>query len=595
MTTTRLVVPGEGSVANANTTVASNEAYTADSFDKEIFLEPGATLTLAPTPAPGKTVLVVAVGADASVAGGAHPISGGDLFLSANTMVTFVFDTTNKWIPSTSVAFPAPSEGQEPAWFLDGQNVTGNASDLNNGTTPATPLRTHAALEKRLNGVTILPPVVLVPVPFPPFAIPLRPWTVFVMSNLPITDPVGLQCTFGPDVIPQYIGLAAATISSGTFTAVNPTAVALRRATSSAMTVTDSARAGLPWEPHQRIRTASGKISFVAENLLPDQCATLEFSIPAPYPFPSVSMTAPLVGETYFVESLTELALKSDFLTRFSGTSGRPPTLPVSTSFIQPVIGFKDIHVVNSDNAWVILDTTLMQFTSCRINPMITYLNSACTFKSTAFLNGGNFIGGSHTILGGGAFETGGAGFVVTSTIEMILGGAGLYRVDADAMCYGGPSWHLNTSGVLLGGFLATFKATAKGTHAAAGFGMSNPPGATFSGGNAIGFGGSRFWGSGNAKKGAYIYPGATMHWGDHAVPSQLVPTCTGALGEFSSGLTSDNDSTAINPASDPPVYELKQTNVWSQLAVAVGLGGFGGTAINATSGSRVASATRDV
>jgi len=497
---------------------------------------------------------------------------------------------------ATEVALLAAAPLQ-PVWYIDGQNVSGNASDTNDGASVATPLLTHTELERRLRGQTILPPIVMTPVPFPPFSIGLRPWTVFIMSNLPVTDPVGLQCTFGPDVMPRYIGLATVVTSSGTFAAVNATAAAARRAANSVMTVTDVARAGLPWELYQRIRITGGprvgSIAFVAENLGADQCATLEFARPAPYPFyaaPLTSLIAPAATDPYVVESLTQIALKSDWNQTFTGNS----TTVLSAL---PVIGFKDIKVVNSTNGLQALKGVVMAFEGCQINPNAVFNDTVCTFKSTAFLNAAFFLGGVNTILSGGAFESGGGAGVPGYTVEMFLSNGALMRVDADAMCYGGPSWHLSNGALAFTALLATFKATAKASHAASGFGMSLPPAASWAGGNQIGFGFSRFWGSGNANKGAYVYPGATMHWGDPAFPAtSLVPTCTGTLGDFSSGLTTDNVSTTIDPAADPPVWLPKRTNSWAELNNPLpSATAFGGTAINAIAGSRITIATKDL
>lgn len=599
MTTTHLVTPGEGSVSNANTTVRTNVNYTADSMDKVIFLESGATLTLAPNPSQGKTILVVAVGAVAAVLGGAFPIAGGNLSLPKDSSVLLAFDTENVWVPSTQ-SEGTSTAGQNPLWFIDEQNITGNASDLNNGTTPATPLLTHTELEKRLEGELILPPAVLtpIPVPFPPFFIlvPLRPWTVILLSNCTTANPAGLQVTFGPDVLPQYLGFATTPSSSGTFTAVTEK----KRATNTPYSVTDTARGGTPWEQYKRIRitasvnpTSVGAISFVAENTVPNECVTLDWAVPDPYPFQGVTEIIPAVGDAYVVENLTELTLKSDWNQNFVGNS---LFVPIA------IVGFKNIKVTNSSAGLALLRDVAMMFGSCQINPHLLAFQSAIYFKSSALLNSGTFSGGVTYIISGGAFEAGGGGAAsaVVPSFEVFSSGGGFMFVDADAGCYGGPSWHLDSGANLLAGFLSTFKATIKPGHVGgSGHGVNNPAACNFILGIHNLYGGSRLWGSGNAGKGVYGQPGSTMAWRDPAhAGTQLVPTIEGAGGpganDFALGLLTNTTSTRIDPAAATPAWLSKIPNTWATLNSPIAAPGFAGTAIDAASGARITEATTD-
>jgi len=570
-------------------------------MDKVVFLESGATLTLATNPSQGKTLLVIAVGEVAAVLGGAFPITGGNLSLPKDSSVMLVFDTANAWVPSTQ-SEGTSTAGQEPAWFIDEQNGTGNASDANSGTTAAAPLLTHTELERRLKGAFILPPTVSIPVPFPPFALVLRPWTCTLLSNCTTANPAGLQCTFGPDCIPQYVTPTATATSSGTFTGVVGGGGAVKRATNQRYEMTDAARIA-PWEVKQRIRITSGPrtgaIAYIAEDLGGGTCVTSDWSIPIPYPFRGVTEITPVAGvDTYAVERLTEIALKGDWEIYRSGQNLVSPGVVGFVSL--PYVGFTSLKIVNTPNS-VTAFTNLspMLFNKCQINPHFFAFTCAFTLNNTALLNGANFsTGGLHFMISGAVFDSGipagtagSGGNSFGLTRELYVSQGAVLNVDADAMCYGGPEWHVGAaSSILVGGFMAAFKAVAKAGHPT-GFGMKVTPGCLVAFENR-GLGGSRFWGNLNSKKGIYIEPLCTVAWG--AVPAtDLVPTVTGLTGvnrDFAIGLQTNEMSTTIDDAADPPVYLQKISNTWLALDTPAAIAGvaFGGNAIDAVGGGRI-------
>jgi hypothetical protein len=97
----------------------------------------------------------------------------------------------------------------QAGFFIDAS--TGD--DKNDGATPATALRTHAELERRIDaGGNLLSP---------PISAGQKITTVNILTDLPDTDPINLDgVVLGEDVLLHYKGGIASTDRSGTFTDV---------------------------------------------------------------------------------------------------------------------------------------------------------------------------------------------------------------------------------------------------------------------------------------------------------------------------------------------------------------------------------------
>jgi len=224
----------------------------------------------------------------------------------------------------------------------------------------------------------------------------------------------------------------------------------------------------------------------------------------------------------------------------------------------------------------------------CQISPNLLLFDSAFIFQSTAFLNGADFAGGGQYFMrSGGVFAKGGGGFSITGFTEMFITEATLFFADNDACCYGGPEWHIGVGGsFFFGGFVSTFKSVAK-PFTASGHGMQILSGCTALFGLSSG---SRFWGSGNAKKGVHVQAGGILAWGNGSPLNSLVPTVTGVAGDFAIGPLANVSSTTVDPAADPPVWLAKIANTWANLDTPAPIAAvaFGGNAIDALGGGRI-------
>ena len=195
-----------------------------------------------------------------------------------------------------------PGAESQSDWWIDAVN----GSDANAGSTPLTPLRTHAEIERRWGRYPILTP------PYDP-AVFARRVTIHIMSDLPVTDPINLDVSLVQDVVVYYVGEGQRLIATGTFTAVtnkNP-------ATNQAFELTDATKAAGFWTANlgMRVRITSAgprlnAYAWVAREVAAGAFRPSDPSIPnAMTPGPAyqflalgVVPTTPVVGDAYALE-----------------------------------------------------------------------------------------------------------------------------------------------------------------------------------------------------------------------------------------------------------------------------------------------------
>lgn len=493
-------------------------------------------------------------------------------------------------IPQNDTPGDGNNYAAEPLWFIDEQNVTGNASNFNNGTTPLTPLLTYTELTRRTEGLTIVPPL----------AGPVRPWTVIFLSKSTTANPANLRCIFGPNVLPQHKGMGTTVLSSGTFTGVTSAAsLDLMRSTNTLPTVTDTARV-TPWEEMSIIRITApparaGFQAVIAKNIAAPpaaQCTTFPWQLPSAYPVQGITeILAPVAGDTYEVLEFTDVMLGDAWDVKGTGNS---------QVFPFPNVGWTDIKIIQLPKVGPLTgsgttSSTGMMFVSCTIDPLVFVLNGSWTLQSTVCRNGIAFVGGAglNTVLGGGAFNKGDAftfGFPGGGITNL---GGGLLFVDNDAVCYGGNGWHNGAGTTGYFGNVAAFNCQDNGIdlHCSGTINLFGPKG------------GHKLWGSSNVGQGMQIHLGGTVFWGTPAPNNPItpfndpyVPSIGGTVGDLAIGyggvFGAGPPLTTIDPGSASFAYLANGpagiAKTWAMLNTVIGSGGFGGNAMNPQGGGGI-------
>jgi len=409
--------------------------------------------------------------------------------------------------------------------------MTGN--DSNNGATPATALRSLAALNSRLSNQNAASPV-----------------TVNLQTDFPPSDPLFVD-NFNGTL--NVIGTRKP-IRTGTITGFSP----VNRATNSETRITDVAV--LDWTPDlalvtgRRVRnTKAGpnldQIVYVADNVGAGVAST-----DVPYDINlNEGVFAP--GDTYVVEEVTRLTIQT------ISSSGQISNFPFGTA------NFNDVHVEG-----ILVETNLG---SC----FVAY--TACHFDALPVVSGDLDIqivkcSGSQGIisLGGNARVYSGLWGPNTTDRGCIIsaGPSGLTTVDYDATAWGG-SIKLECGSMAVGLGAAfncpLFNGSGAGVQIAAGnVQVENLPSGSFAlypFNNAT----CALYGKGNAEQGIAIGSGSLMSWRD------TLPAITGALGDFK--LSAGGRERAFNEAAG--VYSAVIAPTWAKMATTVAGGGFGGNA----------------
>jgi hypothetical protein len=454
-------------------------------------------------------------------------------------------------------------------WYIDA--VTG--SDTNDGLTPATALQTHAELECRYEGNLALPPEEIFDGPFGPT--PIRPVRVTFLTDLPSSDPVGLQTTLGPDVVFLYSAAATITRTSNIAAFSNYSRTAVQKT----QTFTDAGFAPGDFLEHVRLRISSGPragaVAYLAGDLGAGEVATLNWAIPSSAPFPGVTPIVPQDGDEFVVETLVSFTLKGDWLVGRSANS---------TAFSLVGICFTDLEFSDATPAAVTLingrsagGLTFQTF-GCRVRPYFIIAEAYSFHSNSAFLRAVCMHNGFNFLLGGGAFDIGPqpGGDIGRPHCVNVEFGAGVI-LDLDFMCYGGPAIIVSESYCYVG-TAAVFGAKAlpfgEGIIPTTGFGITLY---TFGTMQCHPFftGDAKLWGDQNESKGVLVDSTSAFKWDGFNLPS-----ITGLAGvnkdwalDGDTAATTYEESTTTD--GDPPAYVTYRPNLWANLALSIGSGGF--------------------
>ena len=407
--------------------------------------------------------------------------------------------------------------------------------------------------------------------------LPVHPVRVILLSDLPSSDPIGLNLTLGPDVV--FLYEAAPTVQrAGTIAAITPK----NRALNQPYEITDPGI--LPGELYMRLRIDSGPragaIAYIAEILGGGVAVTSDWSIPNPAPLPGVTPVLPQAGDTYVVESFVLATMKGNWDVGTSGNSQSFQYVGVSWTNIEFRAETPGVFDMQGSGGGGVT----YQFHGCRIQPYGIFNDTYTFLVNSAALRGVCFHGGFDFILGGATFDIGPQGPPFGGDIgrphcinhEFAAG----VLIDNDHMCYGGPALIISESYSYCG-LVSVFKAQPTnigfGPLPTTGYGatlytygtLQNHPFFTDD---------AALWGKDNAVKGVLCDTTSALKWdGFH------LPTITGLVGsnDYSVGVSNPTElptfdqSTTVDLTLVPPMFTTLRNNSWVNLVNPIAAGGF--------------------
>lgn len=456
---------------------------------------------------------------------------------------------------------------------------TGN--DANNGLTSGTALQTHAELYRRIKGKIVLPPPNAA-------AFDNRILTVHLLSDLPDTDPVNIDCLIGQDVNIHYKGGVKSTLRSGTITSI----VAMNPGSNQAFQMTDSALPGT-WTDllAQRIRitTAGARINtimWVAKDLGTKQCRTSTPAIPSIY-YPAsiadygesvqflsdVFATSPQIGDAYVVEQLFTLTVGSVCI---KGSGSGP-------NFWYPSIAFTELEV-RGDNVFITqLSNGFVFYNSIKMLSLIALKDHEESVFNNCYIGSGIFA--EANILG--SFIN--AGLIGSQNVTNnlgIIGGGGAVALNIDVMLQGTGirGYNIRIQSACVFDSIASLTSSSHGVDVGrtqvhtsqelgiAGGGITLGRTQTLQHDNNI-----RLWGSGNEGFGVHVQPGCMFK-------GRLIPTITGTLGDF--GLAHATTARAFDEATG--AYTTARAATWTNLNGTIAGGGLASNAHNVPAAAHI-------
>lgn len=439
----------------------------------------------------------------------------------------------------------------QTTWYID----PSSGNDENTGLSSGTAIKTFAELTRRL-GI---------------YAVIHIPIIIYVLGNLPANDPLFWRPTIGPSG-GLIIEGTLTQVSTGTFTAVT----ARNRATNTCVMVEDTAHAA-SWAADVsrllKITASVSPASVGASSVIAKDLGTYQARVAAPRtvafvgPSPTITEVVPQVGDSYALYDRTQIAVTDITISMTSGVILSTPTNAVV---------IKNFHFINGTQSHQLVlnaGATALSIIDCRNSRQINV--SGVNLINQAF-DGSSGV----SVVRGQANQFG--NYWVT-----INGGVSILR-------------SVNVGGTRLqGGFFV--QGPAPGSTLFAGFGMVG----------RIEDAGVMDW-SGAALR---ISHGASVETGQYNIPGYLWGSSATAStfgvhiesGKFfvnspaaitvAGTLTATQDFRvasrvtlpAVDYAVNPPVLTTVRNCTWTNLALSVAAGGFGGSAIDPASGSGIA------
>jgi hypothetical protein len=435
-------------------------------------------------------------------------------------------------------------------WYINA--LTGN--DHNSGIVPTKPLKTFAELVKRWGRL----PLVLTGKPSAVIT-PILLTTIYILSDLPASDPIDLQGTIAGNMLLALIG-AQTTVHTGTLTGV----VNKNRNINQAQEISD---AGIgSWAPFvgKRIRITSGarvgQVAWIVKDLGGVSARTTSFSnVALPGAFPTavpdnliltgVSDGVMAAGDPYVIEDLTKVYRRAQVIqSNLSGVNTNDIVGWSNFDFQGDGGGFSpsllgNVFEIMKGCRWTgvlnaIQDGVRHQYLNCFFQPANFEVSLAAT--SSLFRSGGAMQ------LEIGCRE----GTGITFTNDFLIQEGDLFVASGDVKT-GRLAIFDNAFGsaIFVGGF---------------GFGSARLSNSGQNGPSGL------LWGSGNTAEYLIMAGGSQFVYDD-------VPVGTGAGADFNlAGAVSSRawDETA-------GAYTALVANTWANLGTPIGGGGFDGNAHN--------------
>jgi hypothetical protein len=542
---------------NSVSVVETDESYELDLAHRiVVVIAVGVTLTLPPNPNQGETHLVLATGGDVNIAGGANPIQGGagDLVVPEDTSMEVTWSgTAQGWIPlSNGSAGPSPVFLTQAAWFIDPQNVSGFASDANNGATAITPLLTYQEAYERVFGQG-------------PGAV-LRQNTTVTWLSAPtgLADPINVNVGVAGGFTLTFQAAAPTTRITGTFTGVT----GINPATNQAQQVVDT---GLPlansWsaQVNHRIRVTNGPrlgiYGWVARDLNPANpktARTSRFTTKSADPINTpIVPSAPQIGDSYQVETLMPIQLGS---------------IQISSPTVN-LLGFPPTVVFNDFD----FSAGLAPGTTNVCTPQFSGVGAAVSFQgcNTVFAEFGSwgsgraeydncFLSTYANVVGPSLFLAG----LTNPAFGVVMARAAQFNFDH--LIQGGGGLQVENGGYAIIQSLAIFDSSEDGIVFFNG-----------SGGSVSGV----LYGSGNSQTGMAVLGSSDVSL-QVGTPATDI-TITGTAGDFRLQGGANNARAFDETAG---AYTAVRAQTWALFQTAVAGGGFGGNAHNLTENNHIVS-----
>ena len=430
----------------------------------------------------------------------------------------------------------------QTTWYIDPQNSSGTASDVNNGSTTSTPLKSFAELERRWGyGGHIA-----------------QNTNVFMLSNGKSTDPFNIRLSIDSNVVlaiyggsTTTVGSGATSLQTGTFSSVTN----LARATNTPTQATDSL--GRSWTSFlgKRVRdTTTNAIAWVAKDLTGGAVRLSSPSINGgTFLLPTVTTTTFNTTNTYQIEDLRQLWFGDVICTMGNGLNN--------------ALAFQDIEFQNNSVNYSV--------------PGISFVG--CRFKSSNFS-----ITSFNVLIGNCDFESSFTCYAPITWFDAglmrsggIIARQGEVIIDGDLLSQTAPL--LLAGGSVVIGAMAVFDAAtlAGGNPRGSGIVVGGTGNGTRNSGAALriqtsSHGVAAIYGSGNAGYGLDVFPTHRVN-----VVSGATLAITGTSGDFILGSDATNTTYATKATgSTVPAYGLAITPSWTNFAAAQP-GGFNGNAHN--------------
>lgn len=468
-----------------------------------------------------------------------------------------------RWLRDSS--FSHPSWLNVNDWYIDATN--GNDEYNGQAAAPAAgnvgPLKTYGELARRWGGKNITPSAV---------SGSNFLCTVNFLTSLPTSDPVFSACGLSTAVLLRYQGKAETVLYSGTFTTVT----ARNPATNSATILGDTSMGSPTTYLNRRWRNTTIGARLNQAGWIAKDLGGTNFRSSTPQIINAATVTDPQVGDTFNIETLTTISLGdvSPFMIQ-AGDTGNTASIQFRELAIR-ANGFASCNF-NAQGF-----TTIQCFT-CDFQTTATYGGSFlnrmfnCQFQIGAFIIGGlveiNAGLVCNALTGANGLVNASGGVWTLTNAAMCQGvnikGGGINIVDACVFDCPNNGFNSGGHGILLG------KCQSNATqqpHSLTGWLSMD----------------TRLWGNGNAGVGVYIGAGCQFNYAAGTVAGI---TITGTGGDFKvNGNSTANvwDQTASAGAG---AWLAPRNCTWANLAAAVGAAGFGGNAVDITSGARVSSA----